>query len=137
MAVVNADKQVQMGHGYSNEESFVALTYDATRDSKLFADTVRLAQVNKKIAFTKAVLVVEDAFTSGGAATVKIGAESADDDAFLADTAVGTLAADYVLKEAAGQLLVVDAGDYITLDVSTADLTAGRCKLYLYWVNVQ
>ena len=115
------------------------VVYDFAQDGGAFADTYRLAEVKGKILVVQATVHVITAFTSGGSATVAVGAETADGDAFLAATAVGTLVDDYVVKTAAGQKLVIDgatATDYITVVLATADLTAGKLEVILEYVNI-
>lgn len=139
MAVVIGNTYRKLDVGYYNEAQIARLVYDFAEDGGATADTVRLAQVTGKILVVEATLHVITAFTSGGSATVTLGAETADADAFAAAVAVGTLVDDYVVKTAAGQILVIDgasATDYITLAVGTAALTAGKLELIMRYFNV-
>jgi hypothetical protein len=120
---------------FTDERGFVKLTYDFAADTGGTSDTFRLALVNSKIIITEAILHVETAFTSGGSATMDIGATTADADAFGDGIAVATLVDDYAIDTAAGQSLVVDAADYIALTFATAAMTAGKLHLYLSYYN--
>lgn len=136
MANVNVDKQKKIGGGYTGKAETIKLTYDFSQDGGATADTYRLAEIQSKILITEAHYYVETAATSGGSATVTIGAETADPNAFMDGVAVGSLTADAVDAEAAGQKLVVDSGDYISLTIGTAALTAGKIHLFLTYYGV-
>lgn len=132
--VQTADYKV-LGDAFSNEMKTVKLTYDFSADGGLDANQYRMATTQSAILVIGAVIQVETAFTSGGSATVTIGAETADADCFLASTAVGTLVDNYAKAEAAGQAIVIAAGDYISLNPGTADLTAGKVSVHLIYKN--
>jgi len=136
MANVTANTYKTLDTLFTNERGFVKLTYDFAQDGGSTSDTYRLALVNSKILITEAILHVETACTSGGSATVTIGAETADANAFADGVAVATLVDDYAIDTAAGQSLVVDAADYISLTIGTAALTAGKINLYISYYNV-
>jgi len=78
---------------------------------------------------------VETACTSAGSATVAIGTTS-DVDAFLDATsgAVASLTEDAVIYETTAQHIMA-ADDYFVLDVGTADLTAGKLHVYVWFVR--
>jgi hypothetical protein len=137
MANVNAAKYQVIGDPFSNELKTVELVYDFSTDGGADADQYRLAQVQSAILVVGAVIQVSTAFTSGGSATVTVGAETADPDGFLASTAVATLVDNYAKAEAAGQALVIGAGDYISLNPGTADLTAGKLHVHLIYKNAR
>ena len=135
MAAKNAAAQKKMASGFSNERQFMKLTYDFANDGGATTDTYRLAQVDDKILISEAIVQVETACTSGGAATVTIGAETADPDAMLAAQAVAGLTDDATFEVAAGQKLVVGSGDWITMSIGTAALTAGKINVYVSYYN--
>lgn len=135
MTVQVADAYKTIGKLYSNEIGYAKLTYDFALDGGAFADTHRLALVDSKILIIRAVFMVETACTSEGSATLTLGAETADADAFGAAVAVATLVDDYAIDTTAGNSLVVDAADYITANILTADLTAGKVHLHIQYVN--
>lgn len=138
MANVTAAGFKTLGSGFSNEMQYVKLVYDFAEDGGASADAYRLAQASRKIMVVHSRVHVETAFTSGGSATVIIGVEGGDTDAFLDLTsgAVASLTDDSVHQETAGQGIVVAADSYIAADVGTADLTAGKLVLHLWFVNV-
>ncbi len=124
---------------FSNERGQVKLTYDFDDDTGGTSDTFRMAAINSKILIVEAVIHVETAVTSAGAATVTLGAETADANAFLDGVGKATLVDDYAIDTAAGQSLVVDgasATDYISLTVGTAALTAGRINVWMSYYNI-
>jgi hypothetical protein len=137
MSAKTAGAYKKLGQGFSNEEQMVKLTYNFAVDGGATTDTYRLAKVNDKILVTDAIVHVETA-CAGSGAVVTIGAETADADGFLDATsgAVANLVDDFTEKEATGQKLVIGAGDYITLAITTGALTAGKINLVLKYVNI-
>ena len=135
MAIVTANTYKTLDTVFTGERGFAKLTYDFAQDGGATADTVRLALVNRKIIIVECLLQVETAFTSGGSATMDIGATTADADAFGDGIAVATLVDDYAIDTAAGQSLVVDAADYIALTFATAAMTAGKLNLFISYYN--
>ena len=135
MANITTAAYKVLDDAFSNEVKSVKLTYDFSADGGLDANQYRMAITDRAILVVSAIVQVETAFTSGGLATVTIGAETADPDCFLASTAVGTLVDNYAKAEAAGQAIVIGSGDYISLNPGTADLTAGKISLHLMYKN--
>ncbi len=136
MANIEVDAFKTIDKLFSNEVGFAKLTYDFAQDTGGTSDTFRMALVNSKILVIQGILHVETAVTSAGSATIDLGAETADPNAFAATVAKATLVDDYAVDTAAGQSLVIDAADYISLTVGTAALTAGKINLFLRYVNV-
>ena len=138
MANVTANGYKVLDRGFSNELSYAKLVYDFAEDGGASADAYRLALTAGKIMVVHSRVHVETAFTSGGSATVIIGVEGGDTDAFLDLTsgAVASLTDDSVHQETAGQGIVIADASYIAADVGTADLTAGKLTLHLWYVNV-
>lgn len=141
MAVVTCDAYKTIGDTWTGKDEWVTLTYDFALDGGGNADTHRLAAVTGKILVKEAIVHVETLCGSAGAATMVIGAETADPDAFMDVTsgAVANLADDFTLRETTGQLLVIDgasATDYITADIETADFNAGKVNVYLRYMTV-
>lgn len=137
MAVVVANKHKTFGRGFSNETQYVKLTYDFANDAGAFADSVKIGTVDGKILVKQALVHVETACASGGSATVIVGVSGGDTDAFLDLTsgAVANLVDDAVLSETTGQGIVLADGAQIILDIGTADLTAGKINVLLWYVN--
>ena len=138
MATVTAKAHKSFGRGFSNEVQFMKLTYNFADDAGAFADVVKVGTVQGKILVKNAIVHVETACTSAGAAVVTAGAATADPDGFLAagNGAVASLADDYTVQETASIGLVVDANDTIVVDIATADLTAGKINVLLWYVNI-
>jgi len=137
MAQVTAAAHKTFGRGFSNELGYVKLTYNFANDAGAAADTVKLGTTDGKICVVMSRVVVETACTSGGSATMIIGVNGGDTDAFLDTTsgAVASLTDDSVHQETAGQGLVLASGAVIEADIATADLTAGKVHLHLWYVN--
>lgn len=66
------------------------------------------------------------AFTSGGAATVSIGATGLATTTFFNGVAVATLALNYVATVTNTIIVVPSTGSQLTITIATAALTAGR-----------
>ena len=138
MAQVNATNVKKLGKVFSNEVGFVRMTYDFSLDGGATTDTYVLGETEGKILILDAAVHVETAATSGGEATVKIGVNGGDDDAFL-DTTSGAVAAltdDAVVKEVAGQSIVLADGAKIEMVIGTAALTAGKINVLVQYVNI-
>jgi len=139
MANVTANTYRKLDAGYYNEQQVARLVYDFAEDGGNTTDIYRLAEVKSKILVVEATLHVITAFSSGGSATLTLGAETADADAFGAAIAVATLVDDYTVKTAAGQILVIDgasATDYISVNIGTAAMTAGKLELIMKYFTV-
>lgn len=127
-----------LGRGFSNEVQMMKLTYDFAADGGATTDTYVLGTTSGKILVLDACVHVETACTSGGSATVAIGVNGGDVDAFLDVTsgAVANLVDDFTEKEAAGQKIVLASGAKIEAAIATAALTAGKINLVLSYVNI-
>lgn len=138
MAEVTAAAHKTFGRGFSNEVQMVKLVYDFANDGGEADDTITLGTTDGKILVLDSRVHVETACTSGGSATVAVGILGGDVDAFLDTTsgAVASLVDDYVASETAGQGLVVASGGKVSLDIATADLTAGKINVILRYMNI-
>jgi len=138
MATVTAKAHKTFGRGFTNETGFVRLTYNFADDAGAFADVVKVGTVDGKIMIQQAFVHVETACTSGGSATVAVGAATADADGFLtaAHGAVASLVDDFTYQDATSVGLVVGDGDTILVDIGTADLTAGKINVLIWFVNI-
>ncbi len=124
-----------LGQAFSNEKAFVKLTYDFSNDGGAYSgNTYRLGRTSRKILITEAVVHVETAVV-GSSSTVTLGSTSAAS-VFLNGVAEATLVDDYVVDTAAAQAEVLASGDYITMTIGTANLTAGKINLFLTYVNI-
>ena len=139
MANITCNTYRFLDTGFDGELMHSHCVYDFAQDTGGTSDTFRMAEVKGKILISLGLLHVETAVTSAGSATITMGAETADADAFAAAVGKATLVDDYAVKTAAGQLLVVDgasATDYISMTVGTAALTAGKIDLFLSYYSV-
>lgn len=133
MANVTSTQIKKFGGGFPGERFATKLVYDFAVDGGAFADAVRIGLAATNCVITESVVHVETACTSGGSATVIIGVEGGDTDAFLDLTsgAVANLVDNFVDNETAGQKIYVASGSYVSLDIGTANLTAGKIAVYL------
>jgi len=113
------------------------LEYDFANDTGA-QGTYWLGKFPHKCLVRNAIVFVETACTSGGSATVQIGTSTADVDGFMDTTsgAVANLIDNAVITETAGTNLVVAADEYIQLVIGTADLTAGKIKVIVEWIEI-
>jgi hypothetical protein len=138
MATQTSTALKTFGGGFSNETQTQRLTWDYSVDGGEADDTVRIGYTSSKILILDSRVHVETAGVSGGSATLILGIEGGDTDAFLDATsgAVASLTDDSVHSETAGQNIVVAAGSYIAADIATADMTAGKVHLWIRYVRV-
>jgi len=129
-----------VGGGFPSQKFAAKLTWDFSVDGGESDDTVRIGKIGAKpVLITEAYWHVETACTSGGSATMIIGIEGGDTDAFMDATsgAVASLTDNAVGFETAGQGLYVAANSYIAVDIATADMTAGKVSLYISGFQVE
>lgn len=138
MATVTAAAHKTFGRGFPNEVKMVKLTYDFANDAGAFADVVKVGTTDGKILVMDSVVHVETACTSGGSATVIVGVAGGVTNAFmdLTSGAVASLVDDYCNQETTGQGIVLASGATITVDIGTADLTAGKINVILRYINI-
>lgn len=138
MAQFTSSAAKTFGQGFSNELSYMKLTYDFAVDGGAFADSAVIGTTAGKIMVVHSRVHVETACASLGSATLIMGVVGGDTDAFLDLTsgAVASLTDDSVHQETAGQGIVLADGAQIAADIGTADLTAGKVHLHLWYVNV-
>lgn len=136
MAKVTSTAAKTFGQGFSNELSYVKLTYDFAVDGGEADDSVVIGITSGKILVVHSKVHVETAF-AGTNATMIIGVDGGDTDAFLDVTsgAVTSLTDDSVHFETAGQGIVLADGAEIACDIATADVTQGKLHLHLWYVN--
>ena len=113
------------------------LEYDFDNDAGAQGD-YNLGQFPHKALVTSAMVYIVTACTSAGSATVEIGASTADADGFLDATsgAVANLTIGTVHTETTATNLIVAADEYIQLTIGTADLTAGKVRVIVKWIEL-
>lgn len=133
MADANARKDMSI---FSNELKLERLVYDFAVDGGATGN-LDIGTASHDMVVVQAIVVVQTACTSGGSATVIIGAVSADPDAFLDITsgAVANLTANATFIEATAASLRIASGDIIRLTIGTAALTAGKIEVQLYYAK--
>jgi len=124
--------------GWTDKPYTEVLEYDFANDGGA-ASTISLGKFEHKTLVLRGKVFVETACTSGGSATVIVGASTADVDAFLDATsgAVANLVDDLVAVESTSENLVVAEDETLDLTIGTAALTAGKIKVILECMNVE
>ncbi len=134
MATVNTSGyRAIKGAPWGNQLSIEKLVYDFATDDMTAANDVKLGSFDTKQILVSSWVYVNTAFTSGGAATLQLGLTS-DTNCILAAAAVATLTADSIqgnITAGEGFMSPVAATDFVVGDVATADMTAGKCTIYL------
>lgn len=135
MANIQCGAYKTVGQVFSNEKGFVKLTYDFSVDGGAYSgNTYRLGRTSRKILVTEAVIHIETAVV-GSSSTVSLGTTTAAT-VGLSAVAEATLVDDYVVDTAGFQAEVVPSGDYFTMTIGTANLTAGKINVFLTYVNI-
>lgn len=129
--MADASKKLELG-AFSNELRMARLEYDFSKDGGATGD-LELAIARGNIIVHDAWVHVPTACTSGGSATVAIGIDGGDEDAFLDITsgAVAALTENAVLSETTARGLFVADGSEIQLTIATAALTAGKINVHV------
>lgn len=135
MANAAAYKEV---NGWTDRPYTEVFEYNFANDGGTAA-TYSLGKFLHKTLMLNARAFVETACTSGGSATVIIGASTADVDAILDATsgAVDNLTDDTVHTETAAENLVIAADETLDLTIDVAPLTAGKIKVIAEFINVE
>lgn len=135
--MANAAAHKTLGALFSNELRVEKLTYDFAQDGGAVG-TIDLATFSRKCLVTRAYVHVETACTSGGSATVTVGINDTDIDAYATTStgAVANLVDDAVLYVATTAAHVAQVNDTIRVTIGTADLTAGKFNVYVEYMNV-
>ena len=121
--------------GWSGEEKMIRLAYDVTGGDVGTADEItQLALVKEKILITRMAVYVKTAVTGQATATLNIG-HTDDDDEFVATVAATSIAADSVVALTASQYILA-AGKYITVTPKTANITAGKVIVEIWYKDV-
>jgi hypothetical protein len=136
--MANAAAHKTLGKLFSNQIQTEKLTYDFAEDGGA-TGSIELGTFANKSLVLDAWVHVETACTSGGSATVEIGINDADPNAFMDTTsgAVASLVDDLVHNEAAGQIgLVAAANDTVRLTIGAETLTAGKINVIVSYMNI-
>jgi len=122
--------------GFTGETKRVGLIYDFSKDGGAYSGKVYiLGTLDGKALIEKVIVRVLTAVTSGGSATVIVG-HTDNDDCFVDATAgaVANLGADKVGAAATTSVpLVLADGKKITMTIGTADLTAGKVVVEVFY----
>ncbi len=130
MADVNAADKKSIGDPFENALQVMRMVYDFSEDGGANADQYILGDVAGDSVIMEAYTDVKTSF-AGATATVQVGV-TGDLDAILPDTAVASLTAGTLTDgDAASKRAALAAGDQILLNISTADLTAGKIEVVL------
>ncbi len=124
---------------WTGKSDELLMTWDFSIDGGESDDTVRLCAISSRIVVIEATVFVATT-CAGDGATVTIGIEGGQTDAFLHSSRgqVADLAAGYVVQEANSQGMLIDgssATKYIAIDIADVDLTAGKIHLFMRYVK--
>ena len=135
--MANAVAHKTLGAVFSNELRVEKLTYNFAGDGGA-TGTIDLATFARKCLVTRAYAHVETACTSGGSATVAVGINDTDIDAYVTAStgAVANLVDDAVLYVATTAANVAQVDDTIRVTIATQPLTAGKVNVYVEYMNV-
>ena len=121
--------------GWSGEEKVMRCAYDVTGgDVGTAGEITQLALVKEKILITRLAVYVKTAGTGATGATINIG-HTDNDDEFVKTVAFEDVAADTVLALTASQFILA-AGKYITVTPKTANITAGKVIVEIFYKDV-
>lgn len=125
--------------GFTGETRRVGLVYDFAKDAGAYSGKVyTLANVSGSILVEKVIVRVATIVTSGGSATVIVG-NTDNADAYVDATggALANLGAVVVVAAAATSLpSILHDGDQITMTIGTADLTAGKIVVEVWYKDI-
>ncbi len=125
--------------GFTDQWYNIVLEYDFANDAGA-TGTLSMGTFKQKTLIRKGYAFIETACTSGGSATVVLGASAADPNGILdaSDGAVANLTDNAVVFTAStSDNLVVPADETFDMTIGTAALTAGKIKVHLECINVE
>jgi hypothetical protein len=121
--------------GFTGEEKFMRAAYDKTGgDVGTASEVTQLMLAKEKILITRMAVYVKTAGTGATNATINVG-HTDGDAAFVSAVAFVDVAADTVLALTSSQF-VLAAGKYITVTPKTANITAGKVIVEIFYKDV-
>ncbi len=121
--------------GWSGEEKYMRAAFDVTGgDVGTASEVTQLMLAKEKILITRMAVYVKTAVTGQATATINVG-HTDNDDEFVAAVAATSIAADSVLALTVSQY-VLASGKYITVTPKTANITAGKVIVEIYYKDV-
>lgn len=139
MGVVACKGAKTFSAGFTGETRRVALVYDFAQDGGAYNGNVyTLGTVSGSVLIEKVIARVATAVTSGGSATVIIG-HTDNADAFVDATggALANIGAVTVIADATTNVpMILVNGKLITMTIGTADLTAGKIVVEVWYKDV-
>ena len=136
MATITCKGYKEFADGFFGESKRVGLVYDFALDGGAYSgNTYVLGQISGKVMIEKVIVRVVTAVTSDGAATVIVG-HTDNDDAFMDATggAKANLTADAIGAIPTTNIpMVLADGKQITMKIGTADLTAGKLIVEVFY----
>lgn len=121
--------------GFSGEQKVMRAAYDVTGgDVGTAAEVTNLMLAKEKMLITKVAVYVKTAVTGQATATINIG-HTDDDDYFVSAVASVSVNADTMVALTASQM-VIAAGKYITATPKTANITAGKYIVEIFYKDV-
>lgn len=138
MAAQTSTALTQFGDAFSNERFFARLRYDFDVDGGESDDTIHIGQaLANSICFARIHILTQ---CVGASSTLNVGVFDGDVDVILdtTDGAVANLTANAVLwDKTTADGFYMAADEYVTMDIETADWTAGKfdCLIWGYNAN--
>jgi lipoate synthase len=121
--------------GFSGEEKVMRAAYDKTGGDVGTANEVtQLMLAKEKVLITRLAVYVKTAGTGATGATINVG-HTDNDDEFVKTIAFEDVAVDTVLALTLGQF-ILPAGKYITVTPKTANITAGKVIVEVFYKDV-
>lgn len=116
------------GSGFGNKVEKIVLGYDFASDGGAVG-SLDMMEADEDYVVTDFYIAVEDALTSGGAATLEVGIAGSDE--LLTATAVGSFSAGALVAGTQTGPVKVSLADLMQLTIGTAALTAGKMTMYM------
>lgn len=121
--------------GFSGEEKVMRAAFDVTGgDVGTAAEITNLMLVKEKILITRLAVYVKTAVTGQATATINIG-HTDSDAAFVSAVAAVSVAADTMVALTTTQIILA-AGKYINATPKTANITAGKYIVEIFYKDV-
>ena len=137
MANITCKGYKEFAAGFTGEMKRISLVYDYALDGGAYSgNTYILGKTSGKILVREVIVRAASSVTSGGSATVSVG-QASTANTFADAVAKTALAADLVAAKPATNIpMVLADATNITLTIGTADLTAGKVVVEIFYKDV-
>lgn len=139
MAIIEGVDSIKVGGGYMGEEKFAVAQYDFARDGGAIGTITLLGDsIPSGAIITDSMIITDTIFTSGGAATVSVGAETAADLVAVSNfnaTPFSTATPKRGALTATSTPVKTTAVRPIVATVAAAALTAGKFRVIVTYIE--